>query len=66
MKSETRKPRSEGNPKAEIRMCVRATTRVAGGWWHPQHGAVAGVTNNTITLPLSQSNRAVFFRLSSP
>ncbi len=26
----------------------------------------AGVTNNAVTLPLSQSNRAVFFRLISP
>lgn len=31
------------------------------GW-----GDVAGVTNNAITLPLSPSNRAVFFRLISP
>lgn len=45
---------------------LQSATNRLGLWPGVNWSDLAGVTNNTLTLPLSRSNPAVFFRLISP
>jgi hypothetical protein len=53
-------------PPSRTGFRLQSATNSLGLWPDANWGDVAGVTNNTITLPLSRNDRAVFFRLISP